>query len=420
MSKWNLKENSKGELDVTIEGEAWNEAQAKTLNKYLKNLVVKGFRKGQAPRNIALKHINAQHVLLDAAESIFQTVLDEELAEHKIKLIDKVDVKISEINEDKIVVKFILTVQPTVELKKYKGLGYKVEEVVITDEDVDFEIKRVQERYADLEIKESNVVENGDSCVIDYEGFIDGVAFDGGKGEGYTLNIGSNTFIPGFEEQLIGMKKEEERDVNVTFPDEYQVDDLRNKAAVFKVKLHEIKVMVLPELNDEFVADLKLDGINTPEELKTEFRKRLIDMKTKSNTNEAEDKLFNQLLDNHTIEIPDIMIEKEIDEIIKEHEYNLRNHGFRLEKYFEMTGQTIENLRQDHRDQAYKRVKLNLILNAIIEKENIQCDPEELDNEIKEIAEMYVIKSENVKDHIPLNIIENEIQLRKAMELIKN
>ena len=268
MSEYKKIENAKAELTCTLDGDAWAKAKEAAFKKLAAKVEIKGFRKGQAPKHLAEKYINHNEVLIDAAEALAQGTLDAAVKEHDVTLIDRPELKIDEINDDKCVMTFVCPVLPDVKLGDYKAIEYKVEEVKVDDKEIDDQIADLLDRKADLELKEDGEVEDGDTAVIDFEGFLNDVPFDGGKGENYDLVIGSHSFIPGFEEQLIGMKSEETKDINVTFPDNYQAENLKGKETRFTVTVHEIKKKVLPELNDEFVKELKYDGVNTVDELR--------------------------------------------------------------------------------------------------------------------------------------------------------
>ena len=282
MSEYKKIENSKVELQCTLDGEKWADAQKAAFKKLAAKVEVKGFRKGQAPKNLVEKYVPHQEVLLDAAENLAQEALTDAIKEHDVELIDRPQLKLDEINDDKCVMTFECTVTPDVELGDYKKIEYKVEEVTVEDKEVDDDIARLLDRKADLELKEDGAVEDGDTAVIDFEGFLNGEAFDGGKGDNYDLVIGSHTFIPGFEDQLVGMKSEETKDINVTFPEDYQAENLKGKEVTFKVTVHEIKKKVLPVLDDEFVKDQKITDVNTVDELKAYTKDELLKQKQNS------------------------------------------------------------------------------------------------------------------------------------------
>ena len=276
MSEYRKIENAKAELICTLDQEEWKKAQETAFRKLAAKVEIKGFRKGQAPRHLAEKYVNHNEVLLDAAEALAQETLNKAVEEHNVILIDRPSLKIDEMTDEKCVLNFECPVYPDVTLGDYKSLEYKPEEVTVDEKEIDDQIADLLNRKADLELKEDGEVEDGDTTVIDFEGFLDGTAFEGGKGDNYDLVIGSHSFIPGFEEQLIGMKSEETKDITVTFPEDYHAEDLKGKEAVFKVTVHEIKKKVLPELNDEFVAEQKIENVNTVEELRNRSEERRV------------------------------------------------------------------------------------------------------------------------------------------------
>ncbi|MDD6005518.1 MAG: trigger factor, partial [Firmicutes bacterium] len=320
MSVLNKIENAKVELKVTLEGEKWETAKNKSFDKIASKVEIKGFRKGQAPKNLVRKQINEQQVILEAVESLAQEALINAIEEHHVELIDRPELKIDTLTNEKAEITFVCAVKPDVTLGQYKGLGYSVEEATVTDEDVENEISKIKEQKAELEIKEDGSVENGDTVVIDYAGFKDGVAFDGGTAENQELVIGSNTFIPGFEEQLIGMKSEEEKEINVKFPEDYHAEDLKGADAMFKVTVHEIKTKVLPELDEEIISSLNIKDVKTEEELRNYIKDALLKNRQNENENKATDELLDKVCEAATVEIPEVMIENEVTDMLKEYE----------------------------------------------------------------------------------------------------
>ena len=327
-SKWELKEKSTGELVATVEGEDWKQAQKKAFNKIKKNINIPGFRKGQAPAALIKKQIPAQNILMDAVEAVANDVLSDGVEEHKLVLVDRPELRIDEINEEKVILKFICAVKPEVKLGDYKGLPIKKKATRVTQKDIDAEVERLQQRYADMVVKEEGNVESGDTAVIDFEGFKDGVAFDGGKAESYPLEIGSGAFIPGFEDQLIGMAKEETKDINVTFPEDYQVAELAGQPVVFKVTVHEIKTKVLPEANDELIKEAKIKDVETMEDYRAYVKKNLSERKDRENEENFTNELLEKVVANAEVEIPDAMIERETDEMVREITQRLSAQGF--------------------------------------------------------------------------------------------
>ena len=407
-SKWELKEKSTGELVATVEGEDWKRAQKKAFNKIKKNINIPGFRKGQAPAALIKKQIPAQNILMDAVEAVANDVLSDGVEEHKLVLVDRPELRIDEINEEKVILKFICAVKPEVKLGDYKGLPIKKKATRVTQKDIDAEVERLQQRYADMVVKEEGNVESGDTAVIDFEGFKDGVAFDGGKAESYPLEIGSGAFIPGFEDQLIGMAKEETKDINVTFPEDYQVAELAGQPVVFKVTVHEIKTKVLPEANDELIKEAKIKDVETMEDYRAYVKKNLSERKDRENEENFTNELLEKVVANAEVEIPDAMIERETDEMVREITQRLSAQGFTLEQFAQVTGQDEEKIRAEVRQDAEKKVRVRLVLEAVAEAEQFEISDEEIDAEI-----------EQVRNLISHDAVSYDLRQRKALELIK-
>ncbi len=418
-SKWELKEKSTGELVATVEGEDWKQAQKKAFNKIKKNINIPGFRKGQAPAALIKKQIPAQNILMDAVEAVANDVLSDGVEEHKLVLVDRPELRIDEINEEKVILKFICAVKPEVKLGDYKGLPIKKKATRVTQKDIDAEVERLQQRYADMVVKEEGNVESGDTAVIDFEGFKDGVAFDGGKAESYPLEIGSGAFIPGFEDQLIGMAKEETKDINVTFPEDYQVAELAGQPFVFMVTVHEIKTKVLPEANDELIKEAKIKDVETMEDYRAYVKKNLSERKDRENEENFTNELLEKVVANAEVEIPDAMIERETDEMVREITQRLSAQGFTLEQFAQVTGQDEEKIRAEGRQDAEKKVRVRLVLEAVAEAEQFEISDEEIDAELKAIADQYSMQIEQVRNLISHDAVSYDLRQRKALELIK-
>lgn len=419
MSVLNKIENAKVELKVTLEGEKWETAKNKSFDKIASKVEIKGFRKGQAPKNLVRKQINEQQIILEAVESLAQEALINAIEEHHVELIDRPELKIDKLTNEKAEITFVCAVKPDVTLGQYKGLGYSVEEATVTDEDVENEISKIKEQKAELEIKEDGLVENGDTVVIDYAGFKDGVAFDGGTAENQELVIGSNTFIPGFEEQLIGMKSEEEKEINVKFPEDYHAEDLKGADAMFKVTVHEIKTKVLPELDEEIISSLNIKDVKTEEELRNYIKDALLKNRQNENENKATDELLDKVCEAATVEIPEVMIENEVTDMLKEYEQRLMQQGLKLEQFYQFTGQTEADLRSNMRIDAEKKVKLRLVLEEVAKAENVEVTKEDINAEYENIANQYGMKTEDVMKYIPEDNISYDLKLRKALEILK-
>lgn len=420
MSTWTLKEKSTGELKVTIEGENWKTAQTKAFNKLAKELEIPGFRKGSVPAAMAKKYVPAQKIMLEAVEHCAQDLLDAGIEEHSLWPISRPELNVEEISEEAATMSFTFAIKPEVKLGEYKGLAYEVEETSVSEEEVEAELKRIQENFAELEVKENGEVENGDTAVIDFEGFKDGVAFEGGKGENYPLEIGSNSFIPGFEEQVIGMKKEETKDINVTFPENYQAAELAGQPVVFKVTVHEIKAKVLPELNDDLAKDVNAPDVETMDDLKALIRKNQEEQKQQNAENEATNKLISTVVDACEVGIPEVMIKNETDDMIQDYANRLQQQGISLTQFFQITGQSEETLREQMAKDAESKVKLRLVLDAIATQENLEVGEEDIDTEYGLIASQYNMEKEKVKELIPASSISYDVRLRKALDLIKD
>lgn len=420
MSEYKKIEDGKGELTVTLDGDKWQEAKKKAFNKLSKNLQIKGFRKGQVPNSLANKYISDKEVQLEAAQNNLQNIFEEALKEHEIELIDRANVDFKEIDENKAIIVFTCPIKPDVKLGDYKALKYEKEEVKVEEAEIDDEINRVLDRKADLELKEDGEVENGDTAVIDFEGFKDGVPFEGGKGENYDLVIGSNSFIPGFEEQLIGMKPEEEKDLNISFPENYHVEDLKGQPVVFKVKVHEIKRKVLPTLDDEFVKELKIDNVNNVQE----YRDYLKDQKLKAKENEAENAASEALLDKLNdiceVNIPKVMIDTEVENMFNEQAQRLMYQGITMEQYQKMLGQNADEMKKILEPMATRRVKTSLCLEAVSQEEKVEVSQEEIEKHYDELSDLYKMDKEEIKKYISESNVKQDLRLTKTMDILKN
>ena len=419
MSEIKKVENAKVEITSVVDGEKWAEAYNKAFNKLAAKTSIDGFRKGKAPKNILKKVINPQSVCYEAVDEIAQSVLEEAIKEHSVELIDRPELNLGTVNETSCTFIFTCPVPPDVELGDYKNLGYHVEEVSVTDGDVEAELDKLKEQKAELEIKEEGELENGDISVIDYEGFKDGVPFEGGKGENFELTIGSGQFIPGFEEQLIGMKTEEEKEINVTFPENYHVEELKGQPVIFKVKLHEIKKKVLPELDEELIKDLKIENVNTLDELKEYYRANLLKSRKDWAENKALDEAINKLVEEATVEIPEVMINSMCDNMINEYGQQFMAQGLSMEQFRSMFGENVDGLRNAFRPEAEKRVKTNLCLNKLAELENLNVGAEDLEKYYSDLAETYSMPVEYVKKYIPESNAKEDLKVRKALDFIR-
>ena len=418
----NKLENCMVEVKVTFTTEEWKDAQDKALDKLAKNVKIDGFRQGKAPAKLVKARVGKGAILEEATDIILQKNYAGILLDNDVHPVGQPEVKIDELTEETLKVTVNAPVAPEVTLGQYKGLEVKKGQVKVTKKEIEAELKNYQNQFAELVIKEEGTVENGDTAVIDFEGFKDGEAFEGGKGENYPLEIGSGSFIPGFEEQLVGMGIDEEKEINVTFPENYQAAELAGQAVVFKVKVHEIKSKVLPEIDDELAKDVNIDGIETLADLETYTKEQIKNRKQSEVESKFSDDIFNAVIENTPLEVPEVMVETEVQQMLREVEQNLSQQGLNMELFQQLTGKTMDDMKAEMREQAEKRVKFNLILAEIVKAENIEVSEEEVDEEIKEIATYYSREFDEVKKlfESQLGQIKSDLATRKAVQLIKD
>lgn len=418
MSNWKLLEKSTGELEVTLSGEKWTKAQEIAFDKLAKNVEIDGFRKGQAPKNLVKNKVSEAAILEEAVNSIANELLREGVEEHSLVLVARPELRVDAISKEELKATFICTIKPEVELGEYKGLEYNVEKYEATEEEVSQEIERLQKQYAEI-VDKDGAAENGDTVVIDFEGFKDGEAFEGGKAEGHQLKLGSKTFIPGFEEQLVGTKANDEVEVNVTFPEDYPAENLKGAEAVFKVKVHGVKSEKLPILDDEFAKDLNIKEVETLEQLKTKLKKDIEANRNAQLENEALDKLVKNASENAKIDIPEVMIDEEVQHMLQEFSQRLQMNNLALEQFLQMTNQTIEQLKEQMREEGTQRIRTRLTLEAIAIKEKVEIEKERIEEEFKKIADMYKMEVEKVKSLISEESLKADLKIQKAVELLK-
>lgn len=418
--KKNVKnENGTCELEFAIDAAAFNEAVSKVFKKTASKYKVAGFRPGKAPRNIIEQMYGKDVFTYDAINELFPANYEAAVKEAGIDPVDRPEVDIVSADaENGVVLKAIVTVKPEVALGEYKGL--KAEKTVHTVEaaTVDAEIDRMRERNARIYSKEEGNAENGDTAVIDFEGFIDDVAFEGGKGEKYPLELGSGQFIPGFEEQVVGHAVGEEFDVVVPFPADYAAEELAGKTATFKIKLHEVKAKELPAADDEFAKDVS--EYDTLAELRASIEKEMKEQLDRQSELEAENQLVDQVVTGMKAEIPECMIRDAIDDMVRDFEYRMESQGLKLENYLQYTQMTMEKFRESFKDQAEKQVKMRLALEKIVALENIEATEEEFEAEISRIAANYKLEAERVKAMIPTAEVKKDLAINKAIDFIKS
>lgn len=408
------------EVIIKIEGQEWKDALDKAYKKVSKTAKIDGFRPGKAPKEVFLKKYGMSSLYMEAAETIVDAAYEKMIAENgDVKIVAQPELSIQAVTDDYIEFKFELTLKPEVTLGKYTGLKVKKDKVEVTEEEVDKAVKQMQERYIENVNKEGKVAD-GDVAIIDFEGFLDGKAFEGGKGENYSLKIGSHTFIPGFEEQVVGMKKGEEKDIQVTFPEDYHAEDLKGKEVTFKVKVNEVKEQKLPELDKDFFLDLGMEGIETEEDLRKQLKENL----TVHKENDAENKYMDELLaaaaKNTKVEIPEIMIKEEEDRMLGQYAEHLQMQGITLEQFYQFTNSDESALRDQMKEEATNRVTYRLMLEEIAIKENIEISDEDADKEATELASKYQMdKEEFLKAFGGLDMIKYDYKMRQAMETLK-
>ena len=408
------------EVVIKIEGEDWKKALDKAFKKLNKEAKIDGFRPGKAPKEVYIKKYGMTSLYMEAAESCLNEAYEMMLKENGDDVIvAQPEINLSAVTDDYVEFKFNLTLKPEVKLGKYKGLDVKKDTVKVTKKEVSEAIEQMRQRYMENIDKEGKV-ENGDVAIIDFEGFKDGVAFDGGKGEDYSLKIGSNTFIPGFEEQIIGMEKDEEKDINLTFPEDYHAEDLKGKDVVFKVKVKEIKEQKLPELDKDFFLDLGMEGIETKEDLEKQLEENIKVRKEAEADNKYIDDLLAEVAKNTKIDIPEAMIEEEIDRILKQYEENLKMQGITLEMFYQFTNSDEQALRDQMQEEAKNRVTYRLILEEIAKEEKIEVTDEDAETEATNLATRYQMdKDEFLKLFGGLDMVKYDLKMRQALEVLK-
>lgn len=410
---------TKYELEIKIDAEGFEKAVQNAYMKARKRISVNGFRKGKAPRKM-IEQIYGENVFYeDAVNALVNTDVAPTLEETDYELVATPEISVTSINKDDgVLFKVVITVKPEVEISDYKGI--EVEKVVnaVTDEDVDKQIQALRERNGRLVTIDDRAAENGDVAVIDFEGFKDGVPFDGGSDENYELALGSNTFVPGFEEQIVGRKTGEEFTINITFPENYQMEEIAGQLCEFKIRLNEIKSKELPDLDDEFVKDAT--EFDTLDELKDDIRTKLEDSAAKNADIEAENKLYETLIEKMSADIPEIMFENKIDEMVRDFEMRLSQNGLNMDTYLMYTNMDLASFRKTFEDQAQKQVKVRLALEKIAELENVEITDAQVDEEINKIAEQYNLTAEKVRSIISDKSVKQDLAVAEASKIVKD
>ena len=414
------KKKNENEVVVKIEGKAWKEAVDKAFAKKVKDITVPGFRKGKVPREIYDKKYGAQSLYLPASDYVIDEAYKKALKDSKLVPVVMPKVDIKDVDDNKIEFVFTIITKPEVKIKNYKDLKVKKDTVKVTKDEIKHEISHLLERFSETKTKEKGTLENGNIAVIDFEGFKDGKPFDGGKAENYELEIGSNSFIPGFEEQLIGMKPEEEKEINCTFPKDYPHAELKGAKVVFKIKLHEIKEKIEREFDAELFEDLNIEGVDSKEKLEKHIEE---DIK-KGKESEAENKYVDELLEavakNVEVDIPEEMVEEEIDRMVERYDRQLKMQGASIEMFYSFSKMTEKDLRAQFEKEAYRNVLYRLMLEKIQEEEKVSVTDKEVDKEIENMAKEYKMKKEDViKTMGNTDMVKYDLEIKKVIDLLK-
>ncbi len=420
-AKWEKTGTNEGKLTFEVGTDKIKEGVDKAFDRTKKQLNVPGFRKGHVPRQIFNKMYGEEALYQDALNIVLPEAYKAAIKEAGIEPVDQPQVDVESMEKGEAwVLSAIVTVKPEVKLGEYKGVKVIKQSTRVTSKEVDEEIEKKREQQAELVLKEGKPAENGDTVTIDFDGSVDGVAFDGGKADNYDLVLGSNSFIPGFEDQLIGHNTDEDVDVNVTFPDDYQAEDLQGKDALFKVKIHEIKTKELPELDDEFAKDVDED-VDSLEDLKVKTKEEIKSRKIQAASDAKETEAVQAAVDNAEIaEIPEAMLNEDVDRQVNQYLANMQQQGISPEMYFQLTGSSEDQLRDQLREGAENRVKTTLVLEAIVEAEKIDPSDDEVAAEIKDLAEQYGMEEKAVRSALSEDMIKHDVAIKSAVELIKD
>lgn len=419
VAKWEKLEGNEGVLTVEVDAEKVNEGLDAAFKKVVKNISIPGFRKGKVPRSLFEKRFGVEVLYQDALDILLPEAYAKAVEETGIEPVDYPQIDVEQMEKGKnLIFTAKVTVKPEVKLGEYKGLEVEKLDDTVTEEDVENELKRLQENYAELVVKEDGKIEEGDTAVIDFEGFVNGEPFEGGKAENYSLEIGSGTFIPGFEEQLIGLEAGAEKDIEVTFPEEYHAEALAGKPATFKIKVHEVKTKQLPALDDEFAKDVEED-VETLEQLKEKIRTRLEETRKKEAEAALRDAVVEKAAENAEIDIPEAMIKNETDRMLREFDQRLQMQGLNLNLYYQFSGQDEVALREQMKEDAEKRVRISLTLEAIAKAENIEATDEEVNAELEKMAEAYNLTVEKIKELLgSLDLVKEDVKFRKVVDFL--
>ncbi|MGM9966259.1 trigger factor [uncultured Rummeliibacillus sp.] len=420
-AKWEKQEGNTGLLTVEVAAEKVDEALDKAFKKVVKQINVPGFRKGKMPRQMFEKKFGVESLFQDALEFLVNENYPLAIDETGIEPVDQpeIDFEMEDLGKHKDF-KFTakVTVKPEVTLGDYKGLEVTKQDTTVTDEEIEQQLKEQQARLAELVVKEDGAVEEGDTAVIDFEGFQDGVAFEGGKGDNYSLEIGSGSFIPGFEEQLVGVKAGESKDVVVTFPEEYHAAELAGKEATFKVTVKEVKAKELPELDDDLASEIDAE-VESLDQLRTKLKEKTVAEKESASETALRDDLVEKAAENATIDIPEAMVESEINRMLQEYDQSLQMQGMNLDLYYQFSGQDEAALRAQMKEDAQSRVRVALVLEAIAEAEKIEASEEDINAELEKMSEQFKMDAEQIKSVLGgTTVLEHDVKIRKTVEFL--
>ena len=414
------KESNTHEIVIKVEGKEWTDALDRAFQERVKSVQVDGFRKGKVPRDIYEKKFGKESLYFPASDFVVENAYRKALEESKLLPVvqPSVDIKSVDLGGRRIIKKKIT--KPEVKIKKYKGLNVKPETVKVSKEEIEHEMGHLLERFTETRVKENGIVEKGNIAIIDFEGFKDGKPFAGGKAENYELEIGSNTFIPGFEDQLIGAKLNEEKDINVTFPKDYHAEELKGAKVVFKIKVNDIKEKLERKFDKELFEDLNIEGVDSKEKLEKHIKEDIAAQKEMEVENKYVDELLAAVAKNVEVDIPEEMVEEEIDRLIHKFEEQIKMQGINLEMYYEFTKTTEKDLRAQMEKDAYNHVLYRLMLEEILETEKVKVDAKEVDKEVAEMAKRYQMKEEDfLKAFGGKEMVQYDLEIRKVIELLK-
>ena len=416
-----MEKNNEKEITITIEGKEWQDAIDKAFEEANKKVKIDGFRPGKAPKDVFYKKYGKESLFLDAADIVLNDAYKKMIDENKdLKIVAQPQVALRSISEEKVEFNFILTTYPEVKLGKYKKLGVEKEAVEVTEEEIKNAIEEMRNRYAE-NITKDGAIEEGNIAIIDFDGYKDGVAFEGGKAENYSLEVGSHTFIPGFEEQLVGLKAGDEKDIEVTFPEDYHAEELKGQKAIFKIKVNEVKEVKIPELDKDFFEDLGMEGIDSEESLRKQVTENIEAHKEHHAEDHFIDSLLEKAMEGMTVDVPEAMVTEEVDRMLRQYEENLKMQGITLEQFYQFTNSDEAALKDQMKEEALKRVKERLLLEAIKEQEKIEATEEEVEKEADSLAAKYNMKKDEfLKLFGGLEMVKYDLEMRKTIEFLKD